>query len=255
MNRMSKLVDKVERRLGTKPLNLPEEVRKDKWVDDCIIPDTLETFSRYFPRMVRIMVSTKKKTEDGYYLIDTDFVNGEEIIGIKDIAFDIYGSDSTYVQQSQGLGVYDYFSGTAQYTLDDVMMLQARADIASIFNNQTYVDFKEPNMLKVTSVTGGDLTGLMPYIPVDVFVMHPANLMTIPASQMEVFENLATADVANYLVAYLSHFDNLETVFANVDLKLDRLDQWAQRRDDIIQQIRDGYVNPANKNQPIMYTV
>ena len=69
MNRMSKLVDKVERRLGTKPLNLPEEVRKDKWVDDCIIPDTLETFSRYFPRMVRIMVSTKKKTEDGLGMI------------------------------------------------------------------------------------------------------------------------------------------------------------------------------------------
>lgn len=255
MNRMTNVLDKIERRLGTKPLGLPDDLKKDKWVDEVIIPDTLETFSRYFPHMVRLKVSTKTKTPDGYYLIDTDLVNGEEIIGVRDIAFDIYGSDSTYVQQSQGLGVYDYFTGSAQYNLDDVMMLQARADIASIFNNQTYVEFKEPNMLKITSVTGGDLTGLMPQIPVDVFIKHPANLMTIPVSQMEVFENLATADVANFLVAYLAHFDGLETVFANVDLKLDRLDQWAQRRDDIIQQIREGYVNPANKNQPIMYTV
>lgn len=255
MNRMTDVVNKVERRLGTKPLGLPDDLKKDKWPDEVIIPDTLETFSRYFPHMVRVMVKTNTKQKDGWFRIDTEFINNEQIIGVRDIAFDIYGSDSTYVQQSQGLGVYDYFTGSAQYNLDDVMMLQERADIASIFNNQTYVEFKEPNMLRVTSVTGGDMSALMSEIPVDIFIKHPSNLMTIPVSQMEVFENLATADVANFLVAYLAHYDGLETVFANVDLKLDRLDQWAQKRDDIIQQIRDGYVNPANKNQPIMYTV
>ena len=32
-NNMTLLLNKIERRLGTKPLNLPEEIQKDKWAD------------------------------------------------------------------------------------------------------------------------------------------------------------------------------------------------------------------------------
>ena len=39
-NNMSKLLDKIEWRLGTKPLNLPEDISKDKWAD-VIKEDTL----------------------------------------------------------------------------------------------------------------------------------------------------------------------------------------------------------------------
>ena len=38
MNRMNLLLSKIERRLGTKPLMLPEDINKDKWVDEVIIP-------------------------------------------------------------------------------------------------------------------------------------------------------------------------------------------------------------------------
>ena len=119
MNKMTDLVNKIERRLGTKPLKLPE-YPKDTWPKEIIIPDSLTTFSRYFPHMVRIGVSTKHRTKDGYFLIDQDLVNGEEIIGVRDIAFDIFGQDSTYVQQAQGLGIYDYLTTSATYSLDDV---------------------------------------------------------------------------------------------------------------------------------------
>ena len=254
MNKMTDLVNKIERRLGTKPLKLPE-YPKDTWPKEIIIPDSLTTFSRYFPHMVRIGVSTKHKTKDGYFLIDQDLVNGEEIIGVRDIAFDIFGQDSTYVQQAQGLGIYDYLTTSATYSLDDVLLLKARADMASIFNNQTYLEFKEPNMVKVTSVTGGDLTSMMSVLPIDVFIKHPSNLMTIPVTQMGVFENLATADVALTLNNYLRHFDNLETVFGTVNINIDSIADWAGRRDEIENQLKEGYVNPANKNQPIMFTV
>ena len=253
-NRMTNLVDKIERRLGTKPLGLPKDICKDRWVEDCIIPDTLETFSRYFPHIVRIKIDTKHKKGD-YYLIDQDFINGEEIIGIRDVAFDEYGSDSLYIQQAAGLGVYDYMSTSTSYSMDDVMLLQGRADLVSVFNNQIYVDFKEPNLVKLVNVTGSDISNSLGYIPLDVFIKHPSNLMTIPVTQMETFEALAIADVASYLVAYLRHWEGLETVFANVELKLENLEKYADRRDDIIQTIKDGYVNPANKNQPIMFTV
>ena len=71
-NRMNKLLDKIERRLGTQPLNLPDYLRKDRWATDVICNDTLDTFSRFFPNVMHITLSNANtnKTKDGYYLID-----------------------------------------------------------------------------------------------------------------------------------------------------------------------------------------
>ena len=151
--------------------------------------------------------------------------------------------------------MYDYLGAYNNYSMDDVMLLQARANMTSVFNNSIFIDFQEPNRIKLQSVTGGDLTSGLPMIPIDIFVNHPSNLSTIPPTQMETFEKLALADVASFLVSYLQHYDGLETVFANVDLKLSSLEKYADRRDEIVQILDDAHVNPANKNQPIMYCV
>ena len=72
---------------------------------------------------------------------------------------------------------------------------------------------------------------------------------------MELFENLATADVAVFLYENLKYFDNLETVFANVDIKIDSIKEKADKRDDYVNELKDGYVSAANTNQPLIYTV
>lgn len=254
MNKMNQLLSKIERRLGTKPLMLPEDISKDKWADEVIIPDTITTFSRFFPHMVRIRIdASPENKKDGYYIIDTDLLGGAEILGVKDIAWDEYGNNA--LAQQSGIGMYDYLGAYNNYSMDDVMLLQARANMTSVFNNSIFVDFKEPNMIRLSSVTNGDITGGLAQMPIDVFVNHPANLSTIPPTQMETFEKLAIADVASFLVAYLQHYDGLETVFANVDMKLSSLERFADRREDIVQLLDDAHVNPANKNQPIMYCV
>lgn len=254
MNKMNLLLSKIERRLGTKPLMLPDDISINTWPEQVIIPDTLCTFSRYFPHMVRIKINARPENKkNGYYVIDTNMVGGAEILGVRDIAWDVYGNDGL-VQQS-GIGMYDYLGAYNNYSMDDVMLLQARADMTSVFNNSIFVEFKYPNMIKLSSVTNGDITGGLKDIPVDLFVNHPANLSTIPPTQMETFEKLATADVANFLVAYLQHYDGLETVFANVDLKLNRLEQYAGEREEVVRFLDECHVNPANVNQPIMYCV
>lgn len=256
-NKMNILLNKIERRLGTKPIMLPEDICKDTWVEETIIPDTILTFSRYFPHMTRICIDTRdgKNKKNGYYLIDTNLLGGVEIMGVRDIAWDIYGRDDGGMAQQSGIGMYDYMSAYNNYSMDDVMLLQARADMTSIFNNSIFVDFKYPNMISLQSSTHGDITGGLGNIPLDLFVTHPANLSTIPPTQMEIFENLATADVACFLVAYLQHYDGLETIFAGVDLKLSHIEKWADRREDYINTLKEGYVNPANTNQPIMFCV
>lgn len=254
MNKMELLLSKIERRLGTKPLNLPDEINKDHWAKDVIVPDTICTFSRYFPHMVRIEIDAKPENKkNGYYLIDQRLLGGAEILGVRDIAWDVYGNNS--LSQQAGIGVYDYVTASRSYSTADIALLQGRANITSMFNNTIYVDFKQPNMVKLESVTKGDITGGLDKIPLDVFVNHPDNLMTIPPTQMETFEKLAIADVALYLLAFLRHFDGIETVFATTDLKLSDIESWASRREDIVQYLDENHVNPANKNQPIMFCV
>lgn len=257
-NKMNRLLNKIERRLGTKPLMLPDDIKKDTWVEEAIEPDTILTFSRYFPHKVRIIIDTEDKNNlspDGYFVINTDMLGGAEIMGVKDIAWDIYNQVDGGAAMANSLGLYDYIASYNRYSLDDVMLLQARADMVSVFNNSIFIDFQQPNKIKLQSVTGGSIKGNIGRMPIDLYVTHPTNLSTIPPTQMEVFENLATSDVANMLVAYLSHYEGLETVFASVDLKLSYIERWADRREEFVQQLKDGYVSPANENQPILYTV
>ena len=250
-NRMETLLNKIERRLGTKPLNLPPAICKDTWAD-VIKEDSIVTFSRYYPNKIRIQIDTSK-SKDGYYFIDEAICESVDILGVKDIGWDEFARDSIRLQQNSGYGYYDFLS--TGYGMDDIMLLQARADQTSLFNNGIYIDFLPPNRIKLTSTTGADVSRTMEHFPVDLLIVHSPNLMTISPTKMETFEALAIADVASYLYEYLKHYDGLETVFANVDLKLSDIQNKAERRADIVQELKDAYVSPGNDNQPIMITV
>jgi hypothetical protein len=72
---------------------------------------------------------------------------------------------------------------------------------------------------------------------------------------METFERLATADVATFIFEQLKMYDQLEIVYANVDLKLSSLEEKARERREVVDYLEQNYVSAANKNQPIMITV
>lgn len=251
-NRMTDLVNKIERRLGTAPLNLPAELTKDKWATSVIEPDTLTTFSRYFPHMIKITLNPEDK-KNGYYLLDRHVPEGWEILGVKDIIWSDVSNGTVGIQQYTGYGIYNILGRSMD--MDSIMLAQQYADISSLFNSTIMVDFVPPNMVKIELAMAGNADNLMEYITLGVFVKHPANLMTIAPTKMETFEALATADVATFLYEYLKHYDGIETVYANIDLKLSSLESQSQKRQEIVEFIKENYVNPANDNQPIMFTV
>ena len=72
---------------------------------------------------------------------------------------------------------------------------------------------------------------------------------------METFEALAQADVAGFLYNNLIHYDGLETVYANIDLKLNQLETEAGKRDQIIDKLNDSYVSASNDNIPYILTI
>ena len=255
-NNMTNLINKVENRLGLKPLNLPDDIRKETWPDSVIIPDSIVTYSRYFPRQIKYMVDPNiHPRRDGYFILDELQISPDaEILGVKDLSWEDFAEDSLTYQQNMGLGVYDFVANG--FGVTDVGLLQMRADHMSLFNNGIFIDFEPPNMIRLKSATGGDLSRSVGRFRILLLLKHRADLTTISATQMETFESLCQADIALYLYRYLKYYDQLETVLGpQVDLKLDDLRDEAAKREEVMNNIKDGYVTAANKNQPYMITV
>lgn len=252
-NNMSKLLDKIERRLGTKSLNLPDNLKKDKWAD-VIVEDTLTTFSRFFPNKIRYEVNVARdKGKGDYCLIDESLIPGDiEILGVRDIGWDDFTPTSLGIS-NQPYGLYDFFTGS--YGLEDIALAQMRADQISMFDNNIYVDFEYPNKIFLKSSTGANLLNSFPTFKVDLLIKHSPNLNTISPTKMEVLEDLAKVDIAIFLFEELKYYDGLETVFGNVDLKLSQLENEASRRPELISKLEESYVSASNDNQPLIYTV
>ena len=66
---MSRLLDKIERRLGTETLGLPDKYNKQSWAKTVICNETLDTFSRFFPRKIPYILGPENK-KGTFYLID-----------------------------------------------------------------------------------------------------------------------------------------------------------------------------------------
>lgn len=253
MNKMSKLLDKIERRLGTKPLNLPNFLGKEVWATEVIANDTLDTFSRYFPNAITVIVDKSMQRPDGYYVLDKYLDDSTELLGVKDIDWARFSQDSLANQAASGYGIYSVLP--TDYSMDDILAIQMRADMTSIFSNQIFVDYKAPNMVKLTTIFKNDATTGMKEFPITLLIKHANNLMTIPPTQMETFEELAESDVARFLYENLKHYDGLETAYVNIDIKLSDFESKASKRDDIIQRLDDAHVSFSNKNEPMIYCV
>lgn len=248
MNKMSDLCDKIERRLGTKPLNLPADVAKDTW-PSVIEHDSIDTFSRYFPRRIKVVL-TEYCLKDGWYYFDQFIPANVEILGVADLNWEDFASDTMGAAQCSGYGFYDVIAAGGLLGPIDIMSMQAAADHASIYNNGIYVETELPNKVRFKNVSGGVVN--INNFPIDVLVKHAPNLMTISPTMMETFERLALADVASYLYEYLKYYDGVDTVFANIDFKIDSLASKAQTREDVVQELKDAYVSFNNSGQMVV---
>lgn len=257
-NNMTVLLNRIEIMLGTRGINLPPEVAKNTWAEPEISPIAIMTipdFSQLYPAMITLSLDNAPK-KNGYYLLDeaVGIPDGMKIIGVRDINWEGYQNSGAAVLNN-GYGMYTLYQDN--YSVEDLMMQSATTNLMSAFStaNSIFVEFKEPNMIKLKSVTGAELSKYNMHYPVDVFIEHPLNLTTIPVSQMKAFTDLAVCDVAHFLYEFLKYYDGTPTLFADVDLKMDTLKGYADNREAVYDKLDDGHVSAANSNQPLMFTI
>ena len=139
--------------------------------------------------------------------------------------------------------------------VDDVMLSQMRADITSIYNYGIYPKFEAPNKFRVEGLFNSDITSRLGSFSVTLLIIHSDNLLTIEPTKMELFKSLACADVADYLVTNLKHYENIETVYAQIQLHLDDLRDWAAKAEQIREQMQSSFISPESSNTPIMFSI
>ena len=169
------------------------------------------------------------------------------ILGVKNIDWGTFNNDVF----GGPYGMYDYMS--TGYDIGDMFGLINQANINSLFNNGIYPNFEPPNRFRLESTYGAEI--YMNDFDVFVLIEHNANLTTISPTQMDTFESLAMADVAGFLYNKLKLFQDLQTVFANVNIRIEDLQEQYQKREEIMNYIKESYVSAANKNQPLMLCI
>lgn len=253
-NNMSKLIDKIEWRLGLLPLtkHLPEEYGKNAWAN-IIKEDSLLTYSRYCPRKFSFkMTEQSAPKRGGWYYIDEDYIGEQTILGVGDIDWTKFGNRSIGLAQTFGYGTID--AGlAANFTIDDIMGMKNRADYASLFSNQIIPEFEPPNRVRLVATGNYDVN--IGEFNIILLLKHLDSLTSIPATAMEKFEQLAQADVAGFLFNNLKYWDSLETVFNTIDLKMSNIENEYGKRDNVIEYLENNYVNANNKSIPMIMTV
>lgn len=251
-NRVSRLLDLIEMRLGTKQLNLPASLDKDTWMHVIDI-STLNTFSRFFPvKMPYYLTNDRRKGP--YYLIDEKTAASVDIIGVGDIDWHLLSKNAPAFGFGYGFySTYDFFLNGMD--VEGIAEQQMLTDHASLYKCGVYLKFEPPNMVRLESNLSNNMLEMLKAIPISLFVKHSPNLMTIEPTKMELFESLAICDVAIYLYNNLKYYQNIETPYASAELNIDILQDYSNRRDDIVQQMRDSYVTFANKSQPMIMAI
>ena len=245
-NQMTKLLNKIERRLGTQTLTLPAQINKDTW-HSVIEEDTIPEFSRFFPNKI-ISIIDNNCHKDDFYFIDKDVPEGCTILGCGDIDWQSYRScDPRFDKYGIDFSSYDF--NYNYFSIDDIAMSQVSADYISLFNLGIYPEFLAPNKVRLVSTNNCAVSRYRPF-PLVVFIEHNKDLSTISPTMMTLFEKLAICDVATMLYSSLKYYDGMDTAFGNLDLKLDTIQDYMNKREDVVEKMDTEHTTTANENQP-----
>ena len=258
-NDMTLLLNKIERRLGLLMLtpHLPEQLNKEAWAD-VVKTDTMVTFSQFFPMRMRYICDDHTIVKkDGWFYLKDEIIGNNKVLGVQDIDWQTMGCDNLSMASMANYGypeIYGYgYYGMSSLYADQAIGTALNASLTSVFTagNTIYVETDEGNPMKfrLAGISGHNLNLKTFVIWVE---MEHKDLATISPTKRTTFEALAQADIANFLCENLKYVDGLETIYAQIDLKLDRLRDDANKRDSIIEELKNSYVSFSNNSQPLI---
>lgn len=195
---------------------------------------TLTIFSKYFPHMELITVNFKHDSvpeKQGWYYINTDFI----ILGVARI----YPSNFN-------ASLYNNYS----MTYNEPVTAKMAADQMSYVENPLLWEFHSPNIIEIfpkywqyTNTNFG----------VQIKVVHPIHLKTIPPNLFDHFRELAKLDVFIALGKIRKYYSTISTTFGNIELFLDELNDAKSERKELIEKFQSKYSRYHKRKKLFIY--
>jgi hypothetical protein len=231
MMNVSELLTSIKMDLGIYGLALPFP-DENKALYDTIKLRTLKTFSQFFPYIMRVDFNLNQLK-----VIKSDYA--ESIYEIPDIFGDkriVYVRKVDLKNKLIGNGYMNPVFDDSIDIYNSVMMAQARANLLSTITPPFTFKFVQPNLLYLYNMStfGAEIT-------VEFGLEHSENLMTIPNSAWESFYELALLDIKRFLYNALKHYNELQTAYGTISLKIDDWANAESERKDLIERWRDVY--------------
>ena len=183
----------------------------------CLDQETLPTLSIYLPHYEDFQIDAAKDRingQDGIYQIRAP---GERLLGVNRLRE----------------GVIAYGSVMYNPTLSgDIIDQQLIADRQSATLVSVTWDFRPPNILEIYPKAL-----LYSIFNVECKCVHHTHLRTIPPTAREILRELFLADLAIDVLSVRQYFQNIQSVFGELNLNLDRLQAQADRRNEIVEKL------------------
>jgi hypothetical protein len=224
---INEIVNHIKSRLGTTHRHLE---LSDQDIVRLLHTETLMTLSVYNPFFVEYMLNTDQDRVEGSentFNVPNE-LQGFRIIGVEKV-LPVAGIPPEYGIAGASFGVLgtDLSVGITAF-----LNSKLAAGIASTLLPPETFQFIPPNLLRVYNIfQQGQLYCILR-------TTHRKDFGTVPFGLLETVKKLALADVANDLLGIRSYFQNVGTVFGELNLNVDQLKEWADRRDDVVDSLR-----------------
>ena len=222
---INEIVNHVKSRLGATHRRLE---LSDQDLVTLLQQETLTTLSVYNPFYVEYMVDT---TTDRVEESDNTFNLPQEIFGFR-----VIGVEKVLPSSSTGMGVSSASFGMLGTDLSTAIsaFLNAKlsAGVANTFLPPETFQYIPPNLLRIFNI--------FPQVKMYCVLRttHKKDFSTLAFGLLETVKKLALADVANDLLGIRTYFQNVGTTFGELNLNTDQLKDWADKRDELIENLR-----------------
>lgn len=229
---LSQLITRIKIKCGIYSIALPFD-NPDEVIKDVIQDITLRTFSTFLPYYETFrfnldeLENLDKQANYQVYVLP-DVFSQRELLFVKDVRYE--ESDIS------GLG---YWGGGIPILHGNMINQSILSNAGLAMTNKMIpkLTFKYEHPRKVTLYNVLSSSKIV----FDIAFMHDKDLVSIPPTAEESFYELAVLDVKDMLYQTLKHYDNIQSAYGNITLKLDDWSQAESERKTLLDEWENTY--------------
>lgn len=230
---ISQLMTRLKMDLGIYVVPLPFE-NSEKALNDVILTKTLPVFSQFVPR----------RWEEDLSIDELKQIDATVDVSTYELPKHLFFTPIISIMRCEPINTMfngAYYSGTPLLSgtsdlIEDMLLGSATYDLMSAIAPSFSYDFIRPNKLRIYN-----MTCYLDKIRLIIGYQHADNLSTIPVDAEQSFYDLALLDTKIFLYNNLKYYDEINTAYGNIKLRIEDWSNAESQREDLLQKWSEVY--------------